>query len=515
MQGTIFSGARRLSREDLIDRAARAASGFDALGIAENDAIALMLRNDFTFFEAAFGAAHLGAYAVPVNWHFTAEEAGYIMRDCAARALVVHADLLPLVMPAIPNGVGVMVVATPPEIADAYCIDRAQCAVPSLMPQGWQDWNDWVEGQVAWTAPPKASRTNMIYTSGTTGQPKGVRRQPATAEMQQAMARMVEAAFDLGPDRTIRTVITGPVYHSAPNYYALVAVTHAELVVLQPRFDAEQLLQMIEQYRITHLHMVPTMFVRLLKLPEGVRRKYDLTSLRCVAHGAAPCSVDVKRQMIEWWGPVIREYYGGTETGVVVTHNSEEALRRLGTVGRAIEGAIVRVYDAEGHQLAPDEVGEIFLRVSQFPDFTYHGMDERRREVERDGLISCGDIGYLDEDGYLFLCDRARDMVISGGVNIYPAEIEGILVTMPGVQDCAVFGIPDDEFGEALCACIQPQGGAELTVDDVRDFVRRHLARYKVPNVIEFVAALPREDSGKIFKRKLRAPYWEKAGRQI
>ena len=307
MQGTIISGTRRLSRVDLIDRASRVASGLDALAIGENDAVALMLRNDFAFFEAAFGAAHLGAYAVPVNWHFTADEAGYIMRDCAARVLVVHADLLPQVLPAIPDGVAVMVVPTPPEIAAAYGINISHCVVPSTLQQDWWVWNDWIEGQAAWTAPPKPSRTNMIYTSGTTGSPKGVQRQPATAEMQQAMARMVEAAFDFGPDRTIRTVITGPVYHSAPNYYALVAATHAELVVLQPRFEAEQLLQMIEQYRITHLHMVPTMFVRLLKLPGEVRRKYDLTSLRCVAHGAAPCSVDVKRQMIEWWGPVIRE----------------------------------------------------------------------------------------------------------------------------------------------------------------------------------------------------------------
>lgn len=515
MQGMIVSGTRRLTRAELIDRAARAASGFSALGVAENDAIALMLRNDFAFFEAAFAAAHLGAYAVPVNWHFTTEEAGYILRDCAARALVVHADLLPQVRSAIPDGVSVMVVPTPSEIIDAYGIDGSQLVIPASMPKGWQNWGEWLGGQMPWTAPPKPSRTNMIYTSGTTGQPKGVRRQPATAEMQQAMGRMVQAAFDLGPDRTIRTVITGPIYHSAPNFYALVAATHAELVVLQPRFDAEQLLQMIEQYQITHLHMVPTMFVRLLKLPAEVRGKYDLTSLLCVAHGAAPCPIDVKRRMIEWWGPVIREYYGGTETGVVVTHTSEEALRKPGTVGRAIEGAILRVYDPDGQQLAPGEIGEIFLRVGEFPDFTYHGLDERRREVERDGLISCGDVGYLDADGYLFLCDRARDMVISGGTNIYPAEIEGVLVSMPGVQDCAVFGIPDDEFGEALCAYIQPEEGAELTADGVGAFVRRHLARYKVPKVIEFVDTLPREDSGKIFKRKLRAPYWEKAGRQI
>ena len=201
--------------------------------------------------------------------------------------------------------------------------------------------------------------------------------------------------------------------------------------------------------------------------------------------------------------------------GVVVLHSSDEALRKPGTVGRPVRNALVRIYDAEGRVLAPGEVGEIFMRLGDFPDFTYHGMDDKRIEVERDGLITCGDIGYFDQDGYLFLCDRARDMVISGGVNIYPAEIEGVLVTMPGVRDCAVFGIPDDEYGEALCAYIQPQDETELTNGDVRAFLRQHLASYKVPKVIEFVAALPREDSGKIFKRKLRAPYWESAGRQI
>jgi long-chain acyl-CoA synthetase len=515
MQGKIVSGVRELSHAQLVDRAARAATGFHDLGIGENDTIALTLRNDFAFFEAAFGAAHLGAYAVPVNWHFTADEAGYILRDCNARTLIVHADLLPRVASALPDDVSVLVVPTPPEIAAAYGVTPVECMVPPSMPQGWYDWDVWVEGQSEWTAPPKPSRTNMIYTSGTTGQPKGVRRQPATVEMQQVMAKMAEDAFDLGPDRVIRTVITGPIYHAAPNYYALVAANRAELMILQPRFDPEELLHLIEQHRITHLHTVPTMFIRLLKLPESIRQKYNLKSLRCVAHGAAPCPIAVKREMIEWWGPVIREYYGGTETGVVVLHASEEALRKPGTVGRPATDAIIRICDADGRVLGPGEVGEIFMRLNNFPDFTYHGNDEKRREVERDGLITCGDVGYLDQEGYLFLCDRVRDMIISGGVNIYPAEIECVLVTMPSVRDCAVFGIPDEEFGEAVCAYIQPQDGAEPTEEDVRSFLRQHLAGYKIPKLIKFVASLPREDSGKIFKRKLRAPYWENAGRQI
>jgi long-chain acyl-CoA synthetase len=500
MDGAILSGARRLTQSTLFERAARAASGFDSLGIAENDAVALVLRNDFAFFEAAMGASLLGAYAVPVNWHFKVDEAGYVIQDCGAKAVVVHADLLPQIRDGIPPGTSVFVVPTPPEIRDAYGIAADAGAMPAKPP---------------WTQPPRATRTNMIYTSGTTGRPKGVRRQPATREMQATMTAMVSRIFDIRPGEGIRTVVTGPVYHSAPNLYALYAARDGGLVILQPRFDAEDLLRQIEQHRITHLHMVPTMFVRLLKLPAEVRHRYNLSSLRFVTHAAAPCPPDVKRQMIEWWGPVINEYYGGTETGGAVFHTSAEALRKPGTVGRPIDGAVVKIFDTAGKELPPGEVGEVYIRIRGFPDFTYHGMDDKRREVERDGLITCGDVGYVDAEGYLFLCDRVRDMVISGGTNIYPAEIEAVLIGMPGVQDCAVFGIPDEEYGESLAACIELQEGATLTADAVRAWLRERIAAYKVPQMVRFERSLPREDSGKIFKRKLRAPYWEKAGRQI
>ena len=342
-----------------------------------------------------------------------------------------------------------------------------------------------------------------------------MRRQPATPEMQATMAAMVSRIFDIRPGEGIRTVVTGPVYHSAPNLYALFAVRDGGLVILQPRFDAEDLLRQIEQHRITHLHMVPTMFVRLLKLPPEVRRRYDLSSLRFVTHAAAPCPPDVKRQMIEWWGPVINEYYGGTETGGAVFHTSAEALRKPGTVGRPIDGAVVKIFDSAGKELGPGEIGEVYIRIGGFPDFTYHGMDDKRREVERAGLITCGDVGYVDADGYLFLCDRVRDMVISAGVNIYPAEIEGVLIGMPGVQDCAVFGVPDEEYGESLATYVETQDGATLTADAVQTWLSERIAAYKVPKLVRFERGLPREDSGKIFKRKLRAPYWEKTGRQI
>ena len=511
LEGKMLSGGRELSQTQLLENVARAATGFSALGIGAEDAVAIMLRNDFPFFEVSMAANSVGAHAVPINWHFQKDEAGYILRDSRAKALIVHADLLPQAQEGIPEGVHIFVVPTPQEIRAAYGISEQQCTPPT----GLKQWGDWLSRQEPRKLSPPPPPSSMIYTSGTTGNPKGVRRQPFTPATSAKFAEMVEIAFGLSPGGDFRTVVTGPMYHAAPNTYGLWAARNGGFCILQPRFDPEELLQMIERYRITHLHMVPTMFVRLLKLSDEIKGKYDLSSLRFVVHAAAPCPPDVKRRMIEWWGPVINEYYGASETGCVVFHTSEEALRKPGTVGRAVHGGVVRIYDDQGNLLGPNQVGEIYLRIKGFADFTYNGLDEMRLEIERDGLVTVGDVGYMDEDGYLFLCDRKKDMVISGGVNIYPAEIEAILIGMPGVHDCAVFGIPDDEYGEALCAYLVPEPEAAITADAVRNFLTGRLAGYKAPKVIEFCRELPREDSGKIFKRKLRAPYWEKVGRQI
>lgn len=507
----ILSGARELSQAELFDQASRAAAGFSSLGIRAEDAVAIMLRNDFPFFEASVAANLLRAHAVPINWHFQTEETAYILRDSQAKALVIHADLLPQVRAGIPAGVHTFVVETPPEIRAAYGISEAQSAPPEGLPV-WSEWVSRHEAQPVPAAPPPSS---MIYTSGTTGNPKGVRREPYNETSIAKFTEMVALAFGFRPDDDFRTVITGPMYHSAPNAYGLYAAKNGGFCVLQSRFDAEDLLRLIERYRITHLHMVPTMFVRLLKLSDEIKHQYDLTSLQFVVHAAAPCPADVKRQMIEWWGPVINEYYGATETGCVVFNTSEEALRKPGTVGRPLKDGIMRIYDDQGKVAGPNQVGEVYLRIKGFPDFTYNGRDDERRDIERDGLVTVGDMGYIDEDGYLFLCDRKRDMVISGGANIYPAEIEAVLLAMPSVHDCAVFGIPDEEYGEALCACIEPEPNVTLNADEVRGYLGSRLARFKVPKVVEFLRELPREDSGKIFKRKLRAPYWEKVGRQI
>ena len=510
--GRVISGDREVARDAVMERALRAAGGFAALGVAAGNAIALVLRNDFPFFEASYGAQMLGAYCMPVNWHGKTPEIGYVLRDCAAKVVVAHADLLPQVLPALPEGAALLVVPTPPEIAAAYSIPAEQCRAPAHS----TTWEEWLGGCAPLANPGAGGISSMIYTSGTTGNPKGVRRLNLGAEFAQMVGMVAREVLGFVPGHPVRTVITGPLYHAAPNFYGLHAVREGALAILQPRFEPEEMLRLVEQYRITHLHIVPTMFVRLLHLPEAVRRRYDLSSLERVVHGAAPCPMHVQQAMIDWWGPVITEYYGGTETGFVTFHTTEEALRKPGTVGRPISGVTIRVYDDAGRVLSPGQIGEVYSRLEAGEvDFTYHGLDERRREIERDGHVSLGDVGYLDEEGYLFLCDRKRDMVISGGVNIYPAEIEAVLLALPGVRDCAVFGIPNEVYGEALCAYLEPEEGAGLSEAAVRAFLADRLAGFKVPRVIRFETGLPREDSGKIMKRKLRDPYWEATGRRI
>ncbi|MDP2373194.1 acyl-CoA synthetase [Reyranella sp.] len=507
----VTAGERFRSWADIQANAACGASGLAALGVGEDDSVALMLRNDFATFEVNMAASQLGAYAVPINWHFTPEEADYILRDSAAKVLVAHSDLLAQIAAGIPEGVKVLVVPTPQEIADAYNLPAERRVAPA----GIVLWADFVAASTPRTAPPRLARGSMIYTSGTTGQPKGVRRRPSTPEQQAAGAQEAAIFWGLKSDPAIVVLMNGPMYHSAPAAYGMASARLGLNVVLQPRFEAEDMLRLIERHGVSHMHIVPTMFVRLLRLPDPVRRRHDVSSLRFVTHGAAPCAPAVKRQMIEWWGPVIHEYYGATETGVVVWHGSDDALRKPGTVGRVVPGGILRVVDEQGQDVKQGEVGEIYVRGPHLSEFTYNNDDAKRQEIALGDLVTVGDVGYMDADGFLFLRDRKRDMIISGGVNIHPAEIESVLIQMPGVRDCAVFGIPDEEFGEQVCAHVEPMAGAAVDAIAARAWLGEHLARYKVPKVVEFSGALPREDSGKIFKRKLRAPYWEKAGRSI
>lgn len=500
----IISGDRAIGYSEIQDHIARAATGLCALGLSAGAPVALMLRNDFAFFEASSAAATIGSPVVPINWHLKSDEVSYILADSGAEILVCHADLLPQVWEGLPKRLKLLVVETPPEIAAAFGLSSEAISVPDHL----VDWNSWRDSHLPSREPP-ARASPMFYTSGTTGRPKGVRRQPMRPDQLIAAERVGELTYGVKPKDDQVVLMNGPMYHSAPNSYGMMAFRHGCKIVLEPRFDPEELLQLIERHRVTHMHMVPTMFVRLLRLPKDVRARYDLSSLRFVVHGAAPCPIHVKQAMIEWWGPVINEYLGSTETGIPVWHNSKEALAKPGTVGRVIEGGIVKIFGPDGELCKTNEPGEIFMKQFAVSDFTYHGKAEARAEADREGLVSVGDVGYFDEDGYLFLCDRKRDMVISGGVNIYPAEIEGTLIGLNGIRDCAVFGIPDEEYGERLCAYIELESGSSLSASDVQTYLVARLANFKVPKDIKFLDSLPREASGKIFKRKLRDPYWE------
>jgi long-chain acyl-CoA synthetase len=505
----IISGERRRRHDEVADRAGRIAGGLERLGVGQGDSVCVLMRNDIAFLEAAYAVMQLGGYAVPVNWHFKPDEISYVIRDSGSRVLIGHSDLLHRLGDAIPAGVTVFSVAPPPEIVAHFGIDPADFAPPG----GAIDLASWLPDQTRYAGEVRPQPPNMIYTSGTTGHPKGVRRQAPTPEQVAASERMRTMVYGLKPGG--RALLPGPLYHSAPNAFGLRAGRLGGALVLMPRFEPEPFLALIERERIDAIFMVPTMFIRLMRLPRAVRARYDVSSLRHVMHAAAPCPPDVKRAMIDWWGPVIHEFYGSTESGAVTLANSHDALAKPGTVGRIAPWAELRFVGDDGRVVPQGEIGEIYSRIAGNPDFTYHNKPEKRAEIERDGFITSGDIGYADADGYVFLCDRKRDMVISGGVNIYPAEIEAVLHALPGVHDCAVFGIPDDEFGEALMAVLEPQRGVTLDLAAIRAALKTRLADYKVPKHIEIGQNLPREDSGKIFKRRLRDPWWDKAGRKI
>jgi long-chain acyl-CoA synthetase len=483
---------------ELFTRALRLGAGLAQEGVAAGDRIALLLRNSLEFVESSIATVPLGASAVPINWHWRGDEIAHVLADSRAKALILHADLWPAIADSVPGGVALIAVDPAPGAA---------------LPARARSFEALIEDSEPHAQPPEGSPTSIIYTSGTTGRPKGVVREQVTDEQRAAVQELFSELFGLVEGE--RTIIPAPLYHTAPNVYALASAVRGMDMTIMPRFDAEEFLRLVERHRATVVQMVPTMFVRLLALPESVRSRYDLSSLRRVVHAAAPCPPDVKRAMIEWLGPIIDEYYGGTETGPVVFCTSEEWLEHPGTVGRPIRNASVKILDAGGNELPPGESGEVFMWLDVWPNFTYENDLEKRRSIERDGLVSCGDIGYLDRDGFLHLNDRRSDMVISGGVNIYPAEIEACLMSLPGVRDCAVFGIPDDEFGEAIAAYVEPLDEHPLSAEDVRGHVRATLASYKTPRIVELTRDLPREDSGKIFKRRLREPYWRGRERAI
>jgi long-chain acyl-CoA synthetase len=509
MVATVIAGDTR-DGATIEQRALCGVSALAALGLGEGDVVAIMLRNEPAFLEAMLIARQAGCYSCPINWHYKADEAGYILRDCAARALIVHADLLRQIDGGVPADCHVIVVEPSRQTRAAFRLTETQSALPA----GATEYESWLAAAAPYAGPPRKIHGSIPYSSGTTGRPKGVIRQPpADAQNYARMVEITQTALGIKPG--MRTALVAPLYHSAPASYGMQSLLFGATVLIHERFDAERLLADIERHKLDRLYLVPTHFVRLLRLPDDVKRKYDLSSIEFVASTGSPCPPQVKQQMIDWWGPVINESYASSEAGFITTLSSAEARTHPGSAGRPMPGADVRIMDDEGRVLPPFEPGLIYCRQSAYPEFTYINRDADRRAIDRDGLVAVGDVGYFDRDGYLYICDRKSDMVISGGVNIYPAEIEAVLITMPGVADCAVFGIPDAEFGEALAAHVQPHNGAPLEREAVRTFLKERIADYKVPRVVEFSEALPREESGKIFKRRLRDPYWEGVGRRI
>lgn len=496
----IASGNRYLSPAALTVNIRKTASALHSVGVWQGDAVALLLRNDFAYFESTQGAALLGAYTVPMNWHMTPEEIAYVLDDSDAKVIIAHSDLLTEAVLAVCSNRELIAVETPAEIVDAYSIAKEKCRVPGAIPE----WYRWISSFQEWDEEAMPISQPMFYTSGTTGMPKGVKRKAVSPEIAQQAMRRTGIAFGL-LDPPVRSVMCGPLYHSAPNAYGMKVVRDGGLLVLQPRFDPENLLRLIQLYQITHIHMVPTMFIRLLKLDDKIKENYDTTSLKHVVHGAAPCPADVKKQMINWWGPVIHEYYAMTETGIVATCDSHQWLEHEGCVGTAVEGVKIEIIDSNEQPCSSGTPGEICVTSATTPYVAYHRAQQKTNDLRRGTAICTGDVGYLDDDGFLFISDRISDMVISGGVNIYPAEIEKVLVSMPAVKDCAIFGIPDDEYGEALVAIIEVS--KELEKNQIIDFLRDHIASYKIPRKMAFVDHLPREDSGKIKKRFLKAAY--------
>ena len=361
----------------------------------------------------------------------------------------------------------------------------------------------------------------MFYTSGTTGFPKGVRGTLTQYGLPPAIFQLISGSITgmLGiPDGGV-TLLEGPMYHSAQWIASMAPLAMGSTVVMRHRFDADELLDLIDRYGVTNLHLVPTQFIRLLKLPETRRAAFDGSSLVVVAHGAAPCPVEVKRQMLDWWGPVITEYYGGTEGGFLAMITGPEWLAHPGSLGRETTMTELLIVNDDGSPAGVGEPGQIYFRSKVGGDFKYHNAPDKTADAHLEpGVGTLGDIGYLDDEGYLYLSDRKIDMIISGGVNIYPAEIEGVLAAHPAVADAAVFGIPNDEMGEAVKAAIELTPGVgpsdELAAELVA-FVRERLAGYKAPRSIDFVDQLPRNPTGKLYKRMFRDPYWEGLERRI
>jgi long-chain acyl-CoA synthetase len=495
----ITSDGHTVTFAELEERSCRLAQALHAHGLREGDHVAVLMLNDDRTHEVAFGLQRSGLYYTMVNTHLTAEEAAYIVEDCGAHTLITSRALNPLVaeMVALTPGIDLRLVVGEP--------------AGGAVPDGHTDYDEFVAPHPGTPLADEREGFSMLYSSGTTGHPKGVRRELSHEPFgtSATLVPMLERIMDFHEGDVYLS--PAPLYHSAPLVWSMTVQRMGGTVVVMDKFDPERCLELIEQHRVTHAQFVPTMFVRLLKLPDDVRARYDLSSLRSVVHAAAPCAPEVKKRMIEWWGPVIHEYYSGTEGLGMTWITSPEALTHPGSVGRAIWGE-AHVLGEDGEEVPTGTDGVVYFGSRAGVTFEYNNDPEKTRQSFNDkGWATLWDVGHLDDEGYLYLTDRKQFMIVSGGVNIYPQEIEAVLVLHPAVADVAVFGVPEPEMGEEVKAVVQPApgitAGPELEAE-ILGFCRDHLSHYKCPRTVDFMDQLPRGENGKLYKKPLRDAYW-------
>jgi len=480
---------------DLLTLCNQLVHGLRARGLVAGDGIAAVMPNSIEMMALYFAAMQAGWYLTPINHHLVGPEIAYIVDDCDAKVFVGHERFADACRAA----------------ADEFSLDADACFAVGDVP-GFRPLTDLTDGQPATAPEDRTAGQPMHYTSGTTGKPKGVRRQlsgiaPDDAGM---LFTFLLQMFGIAPGDGHVHICGSPLYHTAVLAFASSSVHLGHPVILMDKWTPEGMLERIDRYGVTHSHMVPTQFNRLLALPDDVKARYDVSSLRNMIHAAAPCPIDVKRRMLEWWGPVIYEYYAATEGGGTLI-SADEWLERPGSVGTAWPSSEIRILDDDGVDVPTGETGTVYMKLASAA-FEYHKNAESTAANRREGFFTVGDIGYLDDAGYLFLCDRKSDMIISGGVNIYPAEIEGELHAHPKVADVAVFGIPHPDWGEEVKAVVQPVDdvvGDDALAAELTEWCAERLAKFKIPRSFDFSEELPRDPNGKLYKRRLRDPYWE------
>jgi acyl-CoA synthetase (AMP-forming)/AMP-acid ligase II len=486
------SSGETVTYGDLDARSNQAAQLFWSLGLRPGDHIAFCLENHPRFFEIAWAAQRSGLYFTAISTRLTPPEVEYIVDDCEARVLVTSAYL---------GEIAEALTDACPRVEARYLVDGS-------LP-GWPSWEEATAVQPAVPLDEELEGSQMLYSSGTTGRPKGVKHPLSgnPAGSPPPLAGLVSAVFHATEDSVYLS--PAPLYHAAPLGFTMSFQRIGATCIIMEKFDPVDALRYIEKYRATHSQWVPTMFVRMLKLPEEERARFDVSSLEVAIHAAAPCPIPVKEQMIDWWGEVVYEYYAGTEGNGFCLVDSNDWLAHKGTVGRALN-AKIHILDDDGNELPPGEIGTIYFESNV--RFEYHNApDKTASSRSREGYTTLGDVGYVDEDGWLFLTDRKAHMIISGGVNIYPQEAENVLITHPRVQDVAVIGVPNEDFGEEVKAVVQPRDMADAGPElerELIDFCRSQLSHIKCPRSIDFEAELPRHPTGKLYKRLLKDRYW-------